>query len=78
MSIDHPHIIKGRGVIYSKKESKFAIYLVLDYMLELPETLKKNPDIYKDHLNLKILAYHILLGLDHLHSHMILHRDLKP
>jgi hypothetical protein len=32
LSLDHPHIIKGKGVLLSKKDLA-SLYLILDYML---------------------------------------------
>ena len=42
LSLDHPHIIKGKGVVVSKKD-KINVYLILDYVLELNKTFYKLP-----------------------------------
>lgn len=47
--------------------------MVLEFMLEVPKALQKNPSLNTDE-SLRVMAHHVLQGLDYLHSKFIFHR----
>lgn len=64
-------------MIYKKKDrgeyKEYKLYMVLEFMLEVPKALKKNQKLTED-MNLRTIAYQMLTGLAYLHSKFIFHR----
>ncbi|KAK7404992.1 hypothetical protein VNO78_06102 [Psophocarpus tetragonolobus] len=73
--LDHPNIIKLDGLITSPMSR--SLYLVFEYMEHDLTGLASNPDIKFSEPQLKCYIQQLLSGLDHCHSHGILHRDIK-
>ncbi|CAL5212759.1 unnamed protein product [Lathyrus oleraceus] len=73
--LDHPNIIKLEGLITS--ETSRSLYLVFEYMEHDLTGLASNPTIKFSEPQLKCYMRQLLSGLDHCHSHGVLHRDIK-
>ncbi|KAL2640714.1 hypothetical protein GLYMA_06G292200v4 [Glycine max] len=73
--LDHPNIIKLEGLITSRMSR--SLYLVFEYMEHDLTGLASNPDIKFSEPQLKCYMQQLLSGLDHCHSHGVLHRDIK-
>ncbi|TKY66852.1 serine/threonine-protein kinase [Spatholobus suberectus] len=73
--LDHPNIIKLEGLITSHMSR--SLYLVFEYMEHDLTGLAANPDIKFSEPQLKCYMQQLLSGLDHCHSHNVLHRDIK-
>ncbi|XP_061346495.1 probable serine/threonine-protein kinase At1g54610 isoform X2 [Gastrolobium bilobum] len=73
--LDHPNIIKLDGLITS--QTSRSLYLVFEYMEHDLTGLVSNPDIKFSEPQLKCYIQQLLSGLDHCHSHGVLHRDIK-
>ncbi|KAF2283442.1 hypothetical protein GH714_006382 [Hevea brasiliensis] len=73
--LDHPNIIKLEGLITSKTSS--SLYLVFEYMEHDLTGLASIPSIKFTEPQIKCYMQQLLSGLDHCHSHGILHRDIK-
>jgi cyclin-dependent kinase 12/13 len=73
--LDHPNIIKLEGLITS--ENSRSLYLVFEYMEHDLTGLTSNPSIKFSESQLKCYMHQLLSGLDHCHSHGVLHRDIK-
>ena len=73
--LNHINIVKLYEVLHSPKK----LTLVFEYV---EQDLKKILDNVKDKgLDIKYtknLLYQLLRGVDHIHKHKVLHRDLKP
>ncbi|CAL0328991.1 unnamed protein product [Lupinus luteus] len=67
--LDHPNIIKLDGLITSSMSH--SLYLVFEYMEHDLTGLASNPAIKFSE------PQQLLSGLDHCHSHGVLHRDIK-
>ena len=61
-SLDHPHILKSEELICSRKDYEYHLYMVLEFMLELPKSLRNKPELAHEE-SLRLIAYHVLLGL---------------
>ena len=76
--INHPNIINITDLAFSDKH----IELVLEYCKYDLKKLMDNLILKKDPLYnitfIKTIMYQIIKATDYLHSHKILHRDLKP
>ncbi|KAJ1389756.1 Serine/threonine-protein kinase, active site [Sesbania bispinosa] len=73
--LNHPNIIKLEGLITS--ETSRSLYLVFEYMEHDLTGLVSNPSIKFSEPQLKCYMQQLLSGLDHCHSHGVLHRDIK-
>ncbi|XP_073986242.1 cyclin-dependent kinase 4 isoform X1 [Rhodnius prolixus] len=79
---EHPNIIRLLDVCHGKtmtKERQIVLYLVFEHCdQDLATYMAKCPLPGLHEQTIKNLMYQILCGIDFLHSHRILHRDLKP
>ncbi|KAG8641411.1 probable serine/threonine-protein kinase At1g54610 isoform X1 [Manihot esculenta] len=73
--LDHPNIIKLEGLITSQTSS--SLYLVFEYIEHDLTGLASLPGIKFTEPQIKCYMQQLLSGLDHCHSHGVLHRDIK-
>ncbi|XP_077226650.1 protein kinase superfamily protein [Tasmannia lanceolata] len=73
--LDHPNIIKLEGLVTSRMSC--SLYLVLEYMEHDLAGLASCPGLKFTEPQIKCYMQQLLRGLDHCHSHNILHRDIK-
>ncbi|XP_042461210.1 protein IMPAIRED IN BABA-INDUCED STERILITY 1-like isoform X1 [Zingiber officinale] len=73
--LDHPNIIKLEGLITSRLSC--SMYLVFEYMEHDLAGLSSCPDIKLTDPQIKCYMHQLLSGLEHCHSHSIIHRDIK-
>ncbi|KAG1347873.1 hypothetical protein COCNU_06G017020 [Cocos nucifera] len=73
--LNHPNVVKLEGLITSRLSS--SIYLVFDYMEHDLAGLLSSPDIKFSEPQIKCYMQQLLSGLEHCHSHGIMHRDIK-
>ncbi|XP_057746444.1 probable serine/threonine-protein kinase At1g54610 [Arachis stenosperma] len=73
--LNHPNIIKLDSLITS--ETSHNLYLVFEYMEHDLKGLASNPAIKFSEPQLKCYMQQLLSGLDHCHSHGVIHRDIK-
>ncbi|XP_022725247.1 probable serine/threonine-protein kinase At1g54610 [Durio zibethinus] len=73
--LDHPNVIKLEGLITSQMSC--SLYLVFEYMEHDLVGLASLPGIKFSEPQIKCYMQQLLSGLDHCHSHGVLHRDIK-
>lgn len=73
--LDHPNIIKLEGLITSR--TSCSLYLIFEYMEHDLTGLASRPGIKFTEPQVKCYMQQLLSGLDHCHSHGVLHRDIK-
>ncbi|GMI79793.1 hypothetical protein like AT1G53050 [Hibiscus trionum] len=73
--LDHPNVIKLEGLITSPMSC--SLYLVFEYMEHDLVGLASLPGIKFSEPQIKCYMQQLLSGLDHCHSHGVLHRDIK-
>ncbi|XVF02007.1 hypothetical protein REPUB_Repub04eG0138900 [Reevesia pubescens] len=73
--LDHPNVIKLEGLITSP--TSCSLYLVLEYMEHDLVGIASLPGIKFSEPQIKCYMQQLLSGLDHCHSHGVLHRDIK-
>ncbi|GMJ03348.1 hypothetical protein like AT1G53050 [Hibiscus trionum] len=73
--LDHPNVIKLEGLITSSMSC--SLYLVFEYMEHDLVGLASLPGIKFSEPQIKCYMQQLLSGLDHCHSHGVLHRDIK-
>ncbi|KAL5571168.1 hypothetical protein UlMin_020765 [Ulmus minor] len=73
--LDHPNIIKLEGLITSRNSG--SLYLIFEYMEHDLTGLASHPGIKFTEAQIKCYMNQLLSGLDHCHSHGVLHRDIK-
>ncbi|KAI3769272.1 hypothetical protein L6452_00373 [Arctium lappa] len=73
--LDHPNVIKLEGLVTSRMSC--SLYLVFEYMEHDLAGLASHPALKFTESQVKCYIRQLLHGLDHCHSHGILHRDIK-
>ncbi|KAA3464768.1 putative serine/threonine-protein kinase isoform X1 [Gossypium australe] len=73
--LNHPNVIKLEGLITS--HTSCSLYLVFEYMEHDLVGLASLPGIKFSEPQIKCYMHQLLSGLDHCHSHGVLHRDIK-
>ncbi|XP_010553694.1 PREDICTED: probable serine/threonine-protein kinase At1g09600 [Tarenaya hassleriana] len=73
--LDHPNVMKLEGVITSRVSG--SLYLVFEYMDHDLSGLASSPGIKFSEAQIKCYMKQLLHGLEHCHSHGVLHRDIK-
>eukprot|EP00249_Psilotum_nudum_P019095 c27097_g2_i2 orf=866-1891(+) len=73
--LDHPNIVKLEGLVTSRMSC--SLYLVFEYMEHDLAGLAACSGIKFTEPQVKCFLQQILRGLDHCHSHGVLHRDIK-
>ena len=75
--LDHPNIIKLEQIDFNKGRIELCLEYCQFDLLKFINLYKNNSEIYTLSL-LKKFMFQILTGVSFLHSHKIMHRDLKP
>lgn len=73
--LDHPNVVKLEGLVTSRRSC--SLYLVFEYMEHDLAGLAATPGIKFPETQVKCYMQQLLRGLDHCHSHGVLHRDIK-
>ncbi|XP_024965364.1 probable serine/threonine-protein kinase At1g54610 isoform X2 [Cynara cardunculus var. scolymus] len=73
--LDHPNVIKLEGLVTSRMSC--SLYLVFEYMEHDLAGLASHPALKFTESQVKCYIRQLLHGLNHCHSHGILHRDIK-
>ncbi|XP_021900941.1 probable serine/threonine-protein kinase At1g09600 [Carica papaya] len=73
--LDHPNVIKLEGLITSR--TSCTLYLVFEYMEHDLVGIASLPGVKFSEPQVKCYMHQLLSGLDHCHSHGVLHRDIK-
>ncbi|GMH12096.1 hypothetical protein Nepgr_013937 [Nepenthes gracilis] len=73
--LDHPNIIKLEGLMVSATTG--SLYLIFEYMEHDLMGLVSLPGLKFTESQVKCYMQQLLRGLDHCHSHGVLHRDIK-
>ena len=73
----HPNIISIKGLAFSDKNIELCLEYCQFDLKKFMDHHKDDPSVYNIR-TIKSLMYQIVKATDFLHSHKILHRDLKP
>ncbi|PON52058.1 Serine/threonine protein kinase [Parasponia andersonii] len=73
--LDHPNVMKLEGLITSRVSG--SLYLVFEYMEHDLAGLATRPEVKFTEAQIKCYMQQLLQGLEHCHSHGVLHRDIK-
>ncbi|XDV34829.1 hypothetical protein PO909_004938 [Leuciscus waleckii] len=79
-SFEHPNVVRLFDVCtVSRTDRETKLTLVFEHVdQDLTTYLEKAPDPGVPPETIKDMMYQLLQGLDFLHSHRVVHRDLKP
>ncbi|KAE8724793.1 putative serine/threonine-protein kinase [Hibiscus syriacus] len=73
--LDHPNVMKLEGLITSRASG--SLYLIFEYMEHDLAGLLAAPEVKFTESQIKCYMQQLLQGLNHCHSHGVLHRDIK-
>ena len=75
----YPNVVNVEGVAFSNSNNNIELCLeYCRYDLKKLIDCKKNDSSFYNVKFIKNMMYQLLKGVEHLHSHKVLHRDLKP
>lgn len=75
LTFDHENIIKIKEVVYGSTLDK--IFTVMEYMDYELKALLSDKNYVLNLSQIKLIMYQLLRGLEYMHYHWIIHRDLK-
>ncbi|CAI5934982.1 unnamed protein product [Closterium sp. NIES-64] len=73
--LDHPNVIRLEGLVTSRMSC--SLYLVFEYMEHDLAGLAACPGISFTEAQVKCYMQQLVAGLEHCHTHGVLHRDIK-
>ncbi|CAI5476559.1 unnamed protein product [Closterium sp. Yama58-4] len=73
--LDHPNVIRLEGLVTSRMSC--SLYLVFEYMEHDLAGLAACPGISFTEAQVKCYMQQLMAGLEHCHTHGVLHRDIK-
>lgn len=77
--LDHPNVIKCYGHFWDHASG--SLYMVLEYAdagdLYSHVLKRRTQKMYYDEGTIWVMFYQLCLGLNHLHSNGVIHRDIK-
>ncbi|KAE8733368.1 putative serine/threonine-protein kinase [Hibiscus syriacus] len=73
--LDHPNVMKLEGIVASKTSRN--LYLVFEYMEHDLAGLAATPGMNFTEPQIKCYTQQLFRGVEHCHSHGVLHRDIK-
>ena len=77
-TLNHPHLVQYHDVIEPEDGQPDVVYLVMKFVSKtLYRVIGHHQHMFTP-VGCKHFAYQLLLGLDHMHTRGVAHRDLKP
>ena len=73
----NPNVVNVEGIAFNKKHIELCLEYCKYDLKKLIDSKKHDSSFYNVKF-VKNMMYQLLKGVEHLHSHKILHRDLKP
>ena len=76
--LDHKNILVIHSIMKPADTNNFRdVYLVTELMeTDLSSVIKSTQSLLPDHV--LFFIYQLVAGMEHIHKHQILHRDIKP
>eukprot|EP00891_Asterochloris_glomerata_P004218 jgi/Astpho2/4218/fgenesh1_pm.00064_%23_14_t len=73
--LSHVNVVKLLDVIHNER----ALWLVFEHLdLDMKQFMDTHPQFREEHGLIKLYLFQMLMGIQHCHSHRVLHRDMKP